>query len=303
GDSDDSDSSGDSSDANQSNYKFASKSPSLELKGGDFDRGALLDETDKTPGDVLIARELNNWDTSVVTPVRSQPVNLVNVAYGRNITMALKAPLRALQQQRNRVKIGMNEYGDSIDCDSIIAASLGERQVFKTEARRRKANLAVSILTDMSNSMHGIKCVNAATASYGLIHALDPIAGISTELLIYGDKGVVQSVKTFDQKPSQANFNWPLLGNTYTGDAMVTSLNRLALRKEEKRVLFVITDGDSDPHQIKHAVEMAKFMNIHIIAIGIQVSRMLGFDDVKQILISNAAELPKNFREQLKQFI
>jgi hypothetical protein len=284
-------------------YGFGNSTPTFKTCSMNMDRGELLDKSDNLVVDDELLPLLNACSSVHINIRLMGTVDLVNRAHGRNVTMALKAPLRSLQQQRNRIRVGLNEFGDSIASDLLVNARLGERQVFRTDARRKNPNLAVTVLTDASSSMAGSKAIQAATATYGLAHALESVRGVSTELLIYGSFGNMQLIKGFNEKASQASFFWPNLEGTATGEAMLYALPRLWKRNEEKKVLFVITDGESYEEPIKNAIEMAKQMDITVIAIGISVNKLVGFENVTQIKIDSAHELPKKFREQLMQFM
>ena len=86
-----------------------------------------------------------------------------------------------------------------------------------------------------------------------------------------------------------------------TGIAMHTSLRRLALRKEQKKLLIIISDGDtSDFKFVKESLEIAETLDINVVCLGICASKLIGFEEQEFISIKDAMDLPKTLKLAVK---
>jgi hypothetical protein len=108
--------------------------------------------------------------------------------------------------------------------------------------------------------------------------------------------------KSFDEKAANVHqhFQVEARGGTPTGEAMNIALRSLVLRKEPRKMLFVITDGRANNAElVKQAVQDASLLGVTVVAFGIGCSDIRGFEDGQFVHVKNILELKQAVKDAI----
>ena len=131
----------------------------------------------------------------------------------------------------------------------LVDAVLGDNMVFEEEgAEGEGLNTAVTVLVDASGSMDGVEAESALAAIYACSTALGSFAmqGVAFSLHAFSER--ILTFKEFhdpwlSRRGSLASYEAE--GYTYTPHAIRTVLPALCARREKRKILYLITDGDT----------------------------------------------------------
>lgn len=265
----------------------------------------LAGENDKAPVDAGkdLAEALNaihqqSGSNTVVMPKAT--VSQMSLGEKHEIISSVMSISRALQTRAHRLfeatatkKRSYREEGRRFDPTRLWRPKAGDYRVFIEKTQAVRVNTAVQILLDISNSMKTDRRHDAANkASLAMAMALSKINGISVASATFpmvGAKGdsdneLVSVLHDFGQRPEQvADRYTAALSNAYTPtpEAMLWAGMKLLDRKEDRKILFVITDGIPERSKrgstisipmtckIREDLESA---GIEVIGIGIQIA-------------------------------
>lgn len=181
--------------------------------------------------------------------------------------------VRRLIQIRARVQ---TQYGvkkgklDQSRLSRICVDSPAADRVFKNRIENKTLDAAVSVLIDMSGSMHGMKCYYAL-ASALLLNEVCSTLNIPVEITGFSDwTSMTTSVpcmflyKSFNvPRLSPDKFkeyfarSTPFMTGNPDGENILWAYDRLLQRKEKNRLLIVMSDGA--PAASKSSVGLSKF--------------------------------------------
>lgn len=209
--------------------------------------------------------------------------------------------------------------------------------------RRRHVNdskdVAVELLVDCSGSMTGSKIKTAAYAAYGLSSVLDRMM-IANEVMGFTTKEMMPSemskearelgvryarneglyhpvLKSFNERMTSETkrrfsalptVNW--LSENVDGESVQFVANRLMQRREKRKILFVLSDGQpacpGDFTQLtchlKKTVKAIEASGIDVIAIGIESDAPRHFYK-KNVVLKDVASLPTVVMAELKKLM
>jgi cobalamin biosynthesis protein CobT len=219
----------------------------------------------------------------------------------------------------------------------------GDDRVFRRLHVNESKDIAVGLLIDNSGSMEGIKVQTAMEAGYALSSTLERV-GIQHEVLGFTTKwhpwgkeiqeareaanasGIPYSryepiympvYKGFDERLTfevkrrfAAAPHQDLMGSNVDGESVEYAAYRLLRRKETRKVLLVLSDGnpiaDGDVkglrRHLKETVEQVEKRGIETVGIGILTDAPRHYYP-KFALLNNAAELPKCVMGELKRIL
>ena len=149
--------------------------------------------------------------------------------------------------------------------------------------QRIAPNTALHLLVDLSGSMSGGQDGIALDAAMALALALEPIKGVSRAVTAFPslqgrDDQVTRLLSHGDRAGARAGaFVQRGRGSTPMTGALWFAAADLLSRKEERKVILTLTDGDPDDWKsARDLVERAVVAGIELIGIGIQhdVSRL-----------------------------
>ncbi|GEM_PF-2499056 len=159
--------------------------------------------------------------------------------------------------------------------------AMGDTRVFRKKAPTTGIDAAVSILLDTSGSMES-QLGTAVEVTYALAQAHHRICGTQVSIDVFPGMGVpAEEILAFKQNLRQAEDTLKAVqagGGTPTGPALAIRLPKLLSTRAEKRVIWLITDGQ--PHdrvaawQMVQAAEEAG-VEVYGIGIGTDISHLI----------------------------
>lgn len=181
------------------------------------------------------------------------------------------------------------------------AHGLNER-LFKHQVKSNVLDTCVQIICDASGSMAGDKFCHAACASALLSNTIGNILHIPVEVLAFSENRGVGSdmfvLRNFDDKLVSnatlvdrfSDVTGYMSGNA-DGEAVMFGYNRIAKRKEKRKLIIVLSDGSpacSRPGIVDYTAKVVKNIEnskrVDIVGIGIQDTNVTRFYKQNQVL-------------------
>ena len=215
-----------------------------------------------------------------------------------NITPKLRFEVRKLFEMSGIDEFEHNHKSGRLNVSALASIRSGNQHVFKRHREEGGIDSAVCIAVDVSTSMDGFQMAQALRASYALLETLDQ-AGVQTSLMTFGDETSV--VKPFGQNIRKAKQNIERVhcfGGTNDYFAIRYGHELLLSRSEERRILFVLTDGEGAMDLVKKQIRSGEVLGITTIGVGIGVDISSVYS--KAITIRNANELGNASFKQIK---
>jgi hypothetical protein len=186
------------------------------------------------------------------SPTSYMPDNKAARAFGNQIRRYLQA--------NARTRVYRDRYHGKLDKGSLVKLALppidgGEynKKLFYDYRSRKQLNTAIHILTDWSGSMQGSKMVYAADASGRLVHVFDRVLRVPVQLAAFTngrtqcDIGLIKRFNERSVSPHQIAERFAKFGRFSSAnndaDSLMWAYNQLIPRKEERKILIVISDG------------------------------------------------------------
>jgi hypothetical protein len=151
----------------------------------------------------------------------------------------------------------------------------GDTKVFVRRAERVEVGAAVHILVDRSLSMQKMDGSRswldiAAEAAATMFAAVETQPNTSCGLT-YFDCGVYKAIKQGQRlAANKGALGVSVNGSTNTGPAILSVLGDLLNAKQERKVLFVVTDGEpNNGNELKQALELAQMFDVEVYGVGI----------------------------------
>lgn len=227
-----------------------------------------------------------------------------SVADAVGVVSRLSSQLRKQLQAQSMDKTARGTRGNKIDAKALLRVPMGDARIFKRINRAQKLETAVCIMADISGSMGGKKIKLANQAIYATACAIERLPDCKVAV---GTFPFRQVVLPFGMRASK-NINRFMLsvgGSTPMDEGVTMGFRMLQKRKESRKVMFVVTDGEPDNMaQTKNALLASRLLGIEVYAIGIEtMSVKCVFENWS--VIQNINELPKVVFDMLngKEFI
>ena len=226
----------------------------------------------------------------------------------RQLSQRVKTVLHSILYDRNRVKRHYDNTGSDICPGTLWGVSAGNSRVFQTETISKSPNTAFSILVDRSGSMQGSEMEMANVSAFAIAQALEFIKGAECEVMYYpffdsSCGGYNHVAKSFTERMSTVanrSFNVDADNGTPTAEALQGATASLGLRKEPRKVLFLITDGRTSGATVQAALRECDVMGITVIGVGIGTGELAGFEHRPCFAINSANELSTALFNYLK---
>lgn len=204
------------------------------------------------------------------------PANYAACALGTSLGTRLRGQMEVLLQSRVEDEDPDQEEYGRLDPRMLTRSCLMDRRVFTTEGEEAEGlSTAVQILVDHSGSMRDFGKGNVALATvYALASAMAPYETQGVKFAIAGFDSSVIDLKLFRDSWIQAKKwigNYSPRGGTRMTGAMRLVLPELAARKEARKSLVVITDGDvGDESTNREIMRFAKAekVDVDVLVIG-----------------------------------
>ena len=168
--------------------------------------------------------------------------------------------IRRYIQAKARTQVVREKYHGKLDKSSLVRLALppidgGEynKRVFYDWEEQKELNTCIHVLTDWSGSMNGSKMRYAADASGRLVYTFDRILRVPVQLAAFSNRktecdiGLIKgfndrSVSPQDIAESFSKFYRYTAANN-DADAVMWAYNQLKRRKEDRKILIVLSDG------------------------------------------------------------
>lgn len=216
----------------------------------------------------------------------------------------MRKKLQGILESKRRDRERTCRAGKKFSTKDLHRLGVKDTRIFSRQQERNGVNTAIHILLDASGSMQGDQSEQCVKAGYALGHALDRVPHVSFAISAFPMENPlcpaefqVEKLKEFGER-----FKEDTLGSyradggcTPTLPSMRYAAYTLAFRPEERKLLFIITDGR--PNEGGHSLAVAQYdewlnkNGIEVVAIGIRE------DSVKRIhkqgvVINALSELP-----------
>lgn len=163
-------------------------------------------------------------------------------------------------QAKARTQVVREKYHGKLDKSSLVRLALppidgGEynKRVFYDWEDQKELNTCIHVLTDWSGSMNGHKMKYAADASGRLVYTFDRILRVPVQLAAFSNRSTecdIGLIKGFNDRSvcpqdiadSFSKFYRYTSANN-DADAVMWAYNQLKRRKEERKILIVLSDG------------------------------------------------------------
>lgn len=238
-----------------------------------------------------------DYDTGVANQLRRYVQSLCRKGW-KNEQRHGKINRRALK----RVAMGTGDYN---------------RRVFRKPTETKTENVSLTLLVDASGSMHSrdrYECASIAAAM--LTDCFAKTLRVPVEVLSHTETGNVQIgvAKSFDEhvcgKTVYRRLQSEGLCGNADGDALLEAARRLRKRRESRRIIVMLSDGqpadayDGDAGSVLHsAIEIVRSWGIEVYGIGINhVNLKTWFGEHTQN-VENPQVLPQRVLETAKRFV
>ena len=193
-------------------------------------------------------------------------------------TSALRTRMTRLVQSHAKAHRKTSRHGRRLNDRKINRIAVGNPSVFKSVSKKKAVNTAVQILTDVSGSMSGIIEL-AMQSALSTTAALKAIPHLSVGSAVF--PGYMESAVTVmtdhDQSVQQMAGYYPVArahGSTPLLPALVWSGSTLKDRKETRRILIVITDGEPDGQKdCEDMINILRKGGIEVYGLGLGVAQ------------------------------
>ena len=157
--------------------------------------------------------------------------------------------------------------------------ALKDRNPFARRITKSNKSYAFAIASDVSGSMFGNAYKETSRGSYALssMHMVGEalrIAGVPRAMIIFGDnaKTVAPMGKTqirWEQLINKQSINSADTGGTRINEAIIACTKELSKIKAERKIMIVLTDGQSDLENMQEAQKKAVKEGIECLGIEI----------------------------------
>ena len=221
------------------------------------------------------------------------------IPYARRKTAKLRTQLAGLLQAVDLKQAFPSRVGHRINGRAVhlVGTKTPDTRVFTARRERVKENTALVILADRSGSMDGPKIVLSQKTAFVVSEALELLPGITCAVGAFPyENNVADGVlmlKDFGAKPKPEHFNINGRGSTPTGGALLWAGMVLTHRRETRKVVILITDGE--PDSVTHTTQSIKRLRdcgVEVYGVGIGKNAQLHEWLEEQSTIQKIEQLP-----------
>lgn len=238
---------------------------------------------------------------------------------------SLANAIRIYIQAQARTKIKPEQYKGKIDRRAVtrlayppIDSGEWNKKIFYTLENKKYKNTAIGLLVDWSGSMNGQKKELAAEATAKLARVFDIQLRVPTMIAAFSggynscDIGLIKPFAGRDStRAIHAKFDFfdSWTNGNSDGDALLWMYNELRQRKEQRKIMIVLSDGaPTDGHMASNPDDMLKVVcksieskpDFTLIGIGITTNQPKRYYKNNKIIM-NIKELDKELLKVLKE--
>lgn len=210
---------------------------------------------------------------------------------------ALDAQLQSLLQTYKLNRGGAARAG-RLDTNKLHRLSVGNGRVFRRKVEKRGIDTEIILCVDMSGSM-GWSGKDRVTSQslYAVMKSLRKIQGVTSSVAGFAGSRIIDILRKGD--PVTSRLFIVADGGTQCGEAMYHALQQFSPRKESRKILIMMTDGDtSNQIYFRSTIEAAKASGVEVMGIGIESTSIKQYlEDEECCILSNVGQLaPEMFR-------
>lgn len=202
----------------------------------------------------------------------------------------LRFEVRQLFENSGREDHQRNRRAGSVNVASLPSVATGNTRVFKRRVETAGIDSAVVLLLDISQSMYGDHLIGTAVAATIALGEALTAAGVDVCVAAFGDETCVLSPfgQPFKRKADDLR---RIRDNSSTNDYFAVRYchTLLAQHKAERKVCFVLTDGEGDHITTRRQVEIGERLGITTVGVGIQRNVSAVFPN--NVTVKNVASL------------
>jgi uncharacterized protein YegL len=221
----------------------------------------------------------------------------------RLIANRLSTKLAAALEEDLRIKPRPARRGKRILGNKICNAITGDVRIYRAEARKRIPNAAIQLLLDRSESMNGIVSGNvtriqlARRAALGLACTLDMFSHIGFAAAAFpAEEDKIIDLQKFDQTARSCAGLYGGLsatGGTPLANALMRAAQRLSTRKEDRKIIIVISDGEpNEKDAVRKVVKRCERSGFEMYGLSIENNALSNFID-RTAVLTDGAYLPE----------
>lgn len=246
--------------------------------------------------------QLIDFNAPLISKNDRGTVGTAELNLAKRLSTPISRELHKIIYGLDRKSVNFSKQGRTVEANRLAGVKAGNFNVFKSERFTKAPTMAISVLVDRSNSMSAVEMNDANTSALAINLAIDKLKGVNSEC-IYFSAGDLYEAKCFKSttKAVKDNFRVSSRGGTHTGLSLYSVIRRLSLRVEQKKVVFIITDGQaSDLKYLEKSIEMSELLGIQIVCIGINTGMLYGFENQELLNIQTVEELPSILKQVIK---
>ena len=185
------------------------------------------------------------------------------------IPAKLRYEIRKMFENSGSEEFNINRKTGSLNVNALATIGHNDR-LFKRRTEVAGIDSAVTVVLDCSGSMDNDRMQNAVNVCYALLTTLSQ-AGVATSVVTFSNHiSVLKPWNMPYQKTKLLLESVDASGGTNDYAAVQFAHGLLHRRPEERKVCFVLTDGEGSPAATRAQCESGTRLGITTIGIGIQ---------------------------------
>jgi len=206
-------------------------------------------------------------------------------------SVKMRAKLIAKIETMLRERTYTARSGRKIEGRQLSRVAVGDSRIFRKTDEKRGLDTAIHVLVDRSGSMNGNRMEVAMKSTMALMSTFDNIKGVSSAASMF--PGVTR-LTDFHENVAQTKHRYvpSTLGTTPLGEALLWLIKDMANRRENRKMVIVLTDGaPNDPVICQKLIKRMEKFDIEVIGIGIETMAVEGLFPTSAV-INQVKELP-----------
>lgn len=190
-----------------------------------------------------------------------------------SMSVALRARMQGFLQSLIRQESAVGRHG-RLYPHNLYRASVHNHKIFCRESLKKGMNTAVHILLDTSGSMDGMPLFIARQACFALGKVLGEIKNVNPAITVFpansGNKDSVYPLLKHGQKLTDVTVQ-SARGTTPLAPALWWVLREMLFLKENRKIIFILTDGKPDCYEAtRDVLAKAEMLGFEVYGIGIK---------------------------------
>lgn len=210
----------------------------------------------------------------------------------RRETVKMRAKLIAKIETMLRERTYTARTGRKIEGRQLSRVAVGDSRIFRKTDEKKGLDTAIHVLVDRSGSMQaGNRMPIAMKSTMALMSTFDSIKGVSSAATVF--PGLTR-LTNFNQTVSATKHRYvpEPMGTTPLGEALLWLIKDMADRRENRKIVIVLTDGaPNDPEICRKLIKRMAKHDIEVIGIGIETMAVEGLFPTSAV-INDVRELP-----------